>query len=112
MRADMQKIANRHRADGHAEAEAIQAAADARVTVLLAKARSDGQMVRARGQGKAAQIYANAYSKNSEFFAFYRSLNAYVNSFRTKQDILVLDQSSAFFNYFRNGAPKVSAPNH
>ncbi len=112
MRADMQKIANRHRADGHAEAEAIQAAADAKVTVLLAKARSEGQMVRAHGKAKAAQIYANAYSKNTEFFAFYRSLNAYMDSFSTKQDILVLDQSSAFFNYFKNGAPKVNAPNH
>jgi membrane protease subunit HflC len=106
MRADMQKIANRHRADGHAEAEAIQAAADAKVTVLLAKARSEGQVTRARGQARAAQIYADAYSKNSEFFSFYRSLKAYISSFNHKQDILVLDQSSAFFNYFKNGTVK------
>jgi modulator of FtsH protease HflC len=112
MRADMQKIANRHRADGQAEAEAIQAAADARVTVLLAKARSEGQMIRAQGNAKAAQIYANAYSKNSEFFAFYRSLNAYMSSFSTKQDVLILDQSSAFFNYFKNGASKIGVSNH
>lgn len=112
MRADMQKIANRHRADGHAEAEAIQAAADAKVTILLAKARSEGQITRARGQAKAAQIYADAYSKNSEFFGFYRSLKAYVSSFSSKQDILVLDQSSAFFNYFKNGVNKSVAPNH
>jgi membrane protease subunit HflC len=106
MRADMQKIANRHRADGHAEAEAIQAAADARVTVVLAKARSEGQIIRASGQAKAAEIYTNTYTKNSDFFEFYRSLNAYVNSFNKKQDILVLDQSSAFFNYFKNGPLK------
>ena len=103
MRADMQKIANRHRADGQAEAEAIQAAADAQVTILLAKARSEGQVTRARGQAKAAEIYANAYNKNSDFFAFYRSLKAYVGSFNNKQDILVLDQSSAFFEYFKHG---------
>jgi membrane protease subunit HflC len=106
MRADMQKIANRHRADGQSEGEAIQAAADAKITVLLAQARSDGQVTRAQGQAKAAAIYAAAYTKNSEFFAFYRSLKAYVGSFNTKQDILVLDQSSAFFDYFKQGLVK------
>jgi membrane protease subunit HflC len=106
MRADMQKIANRHRADGHAEAEAIQAAADARVTIVLAKARSDGQVIRAQGQAKAAEIYTQAYSKNRDFFAFYRSLSAYVLSFNNKQDILVLDQEGAFFDYFKHGAAK------
>lgn len=103
MRADMQKIANRHRADGQSEAEAIQAAADARVTVVLAKANSEGQMIRAGGQAKAAEIYAKAYNQNAQFFAFYRSLKAYVASFSTKQDILVLDQNSTFFNYFKDG---------
>lgn len=103
MRADMQKIANHHRADGHAKAEAIQAAADARVTILLAQATSDGQIIRAQGQAKAAAIYAQAYSQNKEFFAFYRSLKAYEGSFDSKNDILVLDQSSAFFDYFKRG---------
>jgi modulator of FtsH protease HflC len=106
MRADMQKIANRHRADGHAAAEAIQAAADASVTILLAKARSQGQMIRAQGQAKAAAIYAQAFNQNKDFFAFYRSLKAYEHSFNTKQDIFVLDQDSAFFRYFRSGLPK------
>jgi membrane protease subunit HflC len=106
MRADMQKIANRHRADGQAEAEAIQAGADAKVTVLLAKARSEGQIIRARGQGKAAEIYAKAYGENPAFFAFYRSLKAYVATFNSKQDVLVLDQSNAFFDYFKHGLQK------
>lgn len=106
MRANMRQIANRHRADGHSEAEAIQAAADAKVTILLAKARSEGQMIRARGQAKAAAIYAEAFNQNKDFFAFYRSLKAYEKSFNSKQDILVLDQDSTFFNYFKNGLPK------
>lgn len=106
MRADMQKIANRHRADGHAAAEAIQAAADAKVTVLLAKARSEGQVIRAQGQAKAAAIYAQAYGQNKEFFIFYQSLKTYENSFNNKQDILILDQDSAFFTYFKQGLPK------
>ena len=106
MRADMQKIANRHRADGHGAAEAIQAAADANVTILLAKAKSEGQLIRAQGQSKAAAIYADTFSQNKDFFVFYRSLKAYESSFDSKQDILVLDQDSAFFTYFKQGLPK------
>ncbi len=106
MRADMQKIANHHRADGQAQAEAIQAAADAKVTILLAQATSDGQIIRAKGQAKAAEIYAKAFGQNKEFFAFYRSLKAYEGSFNNKKDILVLDQSSAFFDYFKQGFAK------
>jgi membrane protease subunit HflC len=109
MRADMQKIANRHRADGHAAAEAIQAASDATVTVLLAKAKSKGQQIRAQGQAKASAIYAQAFSQNKDFFAFYRSLKAYENSFNNKHDILVLDQDSSFFTYFKHGIPKGSS---
>ena len=103
MRADMQKIANRHRADGQAEAEAIQAAADAEVTVTLATARSEGNKVRAAGQAKAAAIYSDAFDKNQTFFDFYRSLQAYEESFKNKGSMLVLDQSSAFFDYFKHG---------
>lgn len=106
MRADMRKIANHHRADGQAQAEAIQATADAQVTILLAQATSDGQIVRAQGQAKAAEIYAKAFGQNKEFFAFYRSLKAYEGSFNNKNDILVLDQSSAFFDYFKRGFGK------
>lgn len=106
MRANMQKIANSHRADGNAIAEAIKAAADAQVTVLLAQAQSEGQKIRARGQAEAAKIYGEAFSKNKDFFAFYRSLKAYENSFNSKQDILVLDQSSPFFDYFKHALTK------
>jgi membrane protease subunit HflC len=106
MRADMQKIANRHRADGHAAAEQIQAKADADVSVLLAKSKSEAQRVRAIGQAEAAAIYAKAFSQNKDFFALYRSLIAYENSFRSRKDILVLDQSSAFFDYFKQATPK------
>lgn len=106
MRADMQKIANRHRADGQAAAEAIQANADAEVTILTAKAQSAARKLRAEGQAKAAAIYAQAFGQNKEFFAFYRSLKAYQQSFNSKQDILILDQNSAFFNYFKNGSLK------
>lgn len=106
MRADMQKIANKHRADGQALAEKIQSKADADVTVLLAKIRSESSQIRAVGQAKAASIYLQAYGKNKEFFSLYRSLMAYEGSFQSKQDILVLDKSSAFFDYFNQAMPK------
>ncbi|OEH48841.1 Modulator of FtsH protease HflC [Legionella parisiensis] len=106
MRADMQKIANRHRADGQAAAEEIKAKADADVMVLLAKTRSNAQKVRAIGQARAASIYADAYNKNKDFFTLFRSLLAYEESFNSKRDILVLDQSSAFFDYFKAAIPK------
>ncbi|MDF1826978.1 MAG: protease modulator HflC [Legionellaceae bacterium] len=103
MRADMKKIANRHRADGQAAAEAIQADADAKVTVTLATARSEGEQLRAQGQAKAASIYSEAFEKNKKFFDLYRSLQAYEESFKNKDSMLVLDQSSAFFDYFKHG---------
>ncbi len=104
MRADMQKIANKHRADGQAEAESIQAGADAKVTVTLAKARSDGERIKALGQADAAKVYSEAFAKNQDFFKFYRSLKAYAESFNSKDSMLVLDQSSAFFDYFKQGS--------
>lgn len=106
MRADMQKIANRHRADGQAAGEQIQAKADADVTVLLAKTKSKAQEIRAIGQAEAAAIYAKAYSQNKNFFMLYRSLKAYRDSFTSKADFLVLDQNTAFFDYFRQALPK------
>lgn len=102
MRANMQRIANGHRADGSSAAEAIKAAADAQVTILLAKAKSEGQSLKARGQAEAAKIYAEAFGKNYDFFVFYYSLKAYENSFNNKGDFLILDQSSAFFDYFKH----------
>lgn len=106
MRADMQKIAYRHRADGQAAAEKIQAKADADVTVLLAQTKSAAEQTRAVGQAQAATIYASAYSKNKVFFTLYRSLLAYEGSFHSKRDLLVLDQSSSFFDYFKQAIPK------
>lgn len=111
MRADMQKIANHHRADGHAEAEAIQAMADARVTVLIAQAKSEGQKTRAQGQAKAAAMYTAAFGQNKPFFAYYRSLKAYKHSFNHQRDVLILDQDNAFFDYFNRGVSGLNSRN-
>lgn len=102
MRADMEKIARGHRADGEAKAEAIKAAADAEVTIIKSDALKKAKEIRAQADEKAALIYANAYSKDEVFYRFYRSLRAYQDSFNNKKDILVLDQSSSFFDYFKH----------
>lgn len=106
MRADMKKIANRHRADGRAAAEAIQADADAEVTVIVAKAKSQGLTIKAQGQAEAASIYEKIFGKDTQFFKLYRSLKAYEKSFNSKDSILVLDQSNAFFDTFKHGVSK------
>ena len=102
MRADMQKIANKHRADGQAESAIIHANADAAITVTLATAKSKGQAIRAQGQKEAASIYAEAYSKNAAFYQYFRSLKAYQASFHDPHSFLILDQNNAFFEYLKH----------
>lgn len=106
MRAERERIANQHRADGRSSAEAIRAEADAKVTVILARANSESKKVRGQGDGKAAGIYSQAYTKDPDFYAFYRSLNAYRKSFNNKKDILVLKPDSQFFRYFNSANKK------
>ena len=84
----------------------IQAKADADVMVLLAQTQSEAQKVRAVGQAKRHQFMLRLTGKIKDFFALYRSLLAYEGSFKSKKDILVLDQSSAFFDYFKQAIPK------
>jgi len=104
MATDRQKEANLLRYQGREEAERIRADADRQVQVILAEAERDGQITRGAGDAKSTEIYAAAYGKDEEFFSFYRSLQAYGSSFGGNQDILVLDPSSSFFDYFGSEA--------
>jgi len=108
MRAERERVATEHRAEGRSKSEAIKAGADAQVTVILALADSKGKKIRGEGDAIAAGIYAKSYTKNPDFFAFYRSLEAYREAFHSKQDILVLKPDSQFFEYFNksNGKDK------
>lgn len=101
MRANMEKIANHHRADGRGAADAIRGKADKTAKVILATALSQAEKLRSVGAAKAEGIYADAYSQDPDFFAFYRSLKAYEKSFSSKSDIMVLNQESQFFDYFK-----------
>jgi membrane protease subunit HflC len=100
MAADRQKEANLYRFEGREEAERIRSDADRQAQVILAEAERDGQKERGLGDAKATETYARAYGANEEFFAFYRSLQAYTNAFGGQNDVLVLDPSSDFFDYF------------
>jgi len=100
MAADRQKEANLYRFKGREEAERIRADADRQVQIILAEAQRDGQTLRGQGDARSTDIYATAYGQDPEFFAFYRSLQAYENAFSASQDVMVLDPSSSFFDYF------------
>jgi membrane protease subunit HflC len=100
MATDRQKEANLLRFQGREEAETIRANADREVQVLLAEAERDGQTMRGEGDARATEIYSEAYGADEEFYAFYRSMEAYGKAFGSEQDVMVLDKSSEFFNYF------------
>jgi len=102
MRQERVRVANERRATGAADKEKIQADADKQQEIIIAEAYRDAQRTKGEGDAKAAAIYAQAYSTNPEFYAFYRSLDAYKESFKTRQDVLVLDPNSEFFKYFKN----------
>lgn len=99
MRAERQRVAAEHRANGKSLAEAIRAKADASATVIVAKANQQAAEIRASGNKQAAQLYAKAYNKDPGFYAFYRSLKAYQDTFNHKNDIMVLGPHSQFFKY-------------
>jgi membrane protease subunit HflC len=105
MIAERKRIANQLRSEGSAASEKIRADADKQREVIIAEAYRDAQKTKGEGDAKAAEIYNSAYSKNPEFYAFYRSTEAYKNSFKSKSDVMVLDPSSDFFKYMR-GAHK------
>jgi membrane protease subunit HflC len=106
METERTRIAKELRAEGHENAAKIVAEADRRVTLLKANAFKEAEEIRGNGDAKAANIYAQAYSKNKEFFTFYRSLNAYQNAFGGGSDIMVLEPTSDFFDYFKNNKGK------
>lgn len=102
MDAERKRVANELRATGNAESEKIRADADRQREVTLADAYRDAQKIKGEGDAKAAAIYAAAFGRNAEFYSFYRSLEAYKQSFRNKGDVMVLDPSSSFFKYLKS----------
>lgn len=100
MEAERTRVAKDLRSKGAESAERIRADADRQRVVILADAYSEAEVIRGKGDAKAAEIYARAYEKDSEFYSFYHSINAYQSSFKDKSDIMVVDPNSDFFKYF------------
>jgi membrane protease subunit HflC len=103
MEAERKSVAADLRAQGASEGERIRAEADRDREIIIAEGYRDSQRLKGEGDAKAAAIYNKAFSENPEFFAFYRSLDAYRGSFRGKNDVLVLDpQSLDYFRYLKS----------
>jgi membrane protease subunit HflC len=102
MEAERKKVANELRSTGAADSEKIRADADRQREVILAEAYGDAQKIKGEGDAKASAIYAGAFEQSPEFYSFYRSLEAYRQSFKNKNDVLVVDSNADFFRYFRN----------
>lgn len=101
MEAERERVAREFRSEGAEAAERIRADADRQRVVTLANAYRDAEKLRGEGDATAAEIYAKAYNQDSEFFTFYRSLNAYKKTF-ANSSTLVLEPNSDFFQYFKN----------
>lgn len=102
MESERKQVANELRSQGGAEAERIRADADKQREVIVAEAYRDAQKVKGEGDAKAAAIYADAFGRDPQFAQFYRSLEAYRASFRSKNDVMVLEPDSEFFRAMRN----------
>lgn len=100
MQAERARVAKEFRSQGAEEAEKIRADADRQRQVLIANAYREAEQVRGQGDARAAEIYAEAYGKDEEFYSFYRSLQAYQQSFLQGHDVMLLQPDSEFFEYF------------
>ena len=109
MEAERKRVASEERSKGAAEAEKIKAEADRQRTVVLAEAYRDAQNIKGSGDAQANELYAKAFSKDPEFAKFYRSLDAYRQSFNKPPDMMVVDPSSEFFDYLKNSRGEAQA---
>ena len=110
MESERKRVANELRSTGFAESEKIRADADRQREIIVAEAYRDAQKVKGEGDAKASTIYAEAFGKDPQFAQFYRSLEAYRNTFRSKSDVMVLDPSSEFFKAMRGNSGGAPAP--
>jgi membrane protease subunit HflC len=108
MEAERKRVANELRSTGAAEAERIRADADRQREVILADAYRDAQRVKGEGDAKATDIYATAFSRDPQFYAFYRSMDAYRATFKGKNNLMLLAPDSDFFRFLND--PNGRAP--
>lgn len=104
MRAERNAAAREYRSKGQEQAEIIRANIDAKITVMIADAQRNARQLKGEGDALAAQIYAQTYNKNPEFYSFLRSMDAYRASFSSKSDVLVIEPDSDFFRYMKQAS--------
>ena len=102
MSAEREQVAKKFRSEGEEQSKKIRAEADREREVIIAEAQRDAQKVKGDGDGRATEIYANAYSQDEEFYSLYRSLAAYRNTFNNPSDVLLIEPDSQFFKYFKS----------
>jgi modulator of FtsH protease HflC len=102
MQTERQRQAAELRAQGNEQAKRIRATADRQVTVLIAEATRDSERIRGEGDAERNRIYANAFNKDPDFFAFYRSMQAYEEGLKSNETRLVITPNTEFFRYFNN----------
>jgi len=105
MKQGFEGIARTQRGEGDRESQIIRSNAERQRTEIIAKANADAQRIRGEGESTAAGIYANAYNRNPEFYAFYRSLQAYRSSLGREGDVIVISPESDFFRYLKSPTP-------
>lgn len=109
MRSERLRLARELRSRGKELAEGIRADADRQRTVILADAFREAEIIRGEGDAQAASIYADAFNRDPEFYAFYRSLKAYQEAFSGEGDMFVLDPGSEFFRYLKSASGSVQS---
>ncbi|MES2887401.1 MAG: protease modulator HflC [Pseudomonadota bacterium] len=109
MESERKRVANELRSTGSAEGEKIRADAERQRDIIMAEAYRDAQKIKGEGDARASALYASAFTRDPQFAQFYRSLEAYKNTFKSRSDVMVLDPSSEFFKAFRGTAPPASA---
>ena len=110
MEAERKRVANELRSTGSAESEKIRADAERQRDVILSRAYRDAQKIKGQGDARATALYGEAFNRDPQFAQFYRSLEAYRSSFKTKQDLMVMDPSSEFLKFMKSSRPQSSNP--
>ena len=110
MESERKQVANQLRSQGSADGEKIRADADRQREVIIAEAYRDAQKIKGEGDAKSSALYADAFGRDPQFAQFYRSLEAYRATFRSKGDVMVLDSSGDFFRAMRGGGAPAAAP--
>ena len=106
MSAEREQVAKKFRSEGEEQGKKIRAQADRERVVILAEAERDSQKIKGDGDGRATEIYANAFSQDEEFYSLYRSLGAYRNTFSNPSDVLLMEPNTQFFKYFKGSTAR------